>query len=297
MPSSTRLGGIWSAALTPLDAKLQPDAGAAVAYYGDLLANGCDGINLLGTTGEAMSFGLEQRVRLMQAIAGSALPIERFMVGTGAASLEDAVQLTRAAFDLDFAAALVLPPFFFRDVTDDGVVRYFDELLQRAYAPGKRVLLYNFPRMSGMTFRADLVDRLVTEFPQAIAGLKDSSNDPALQAEVAKRQPHLSVFPASEHALIEARAYGAAGCISGSLALWPKIAAKAFAGEGEAAAQAAKLRAALAGPPLIPVMRYLTAKQRHDDAWERSIPPLTPLTPGERTTIDASLSIAREVER
>jgi 4-hydroxy-tetrahydrodipicolinate synthase len=292
MPATTRLGGIWSAVLTPLDAHLQPDAETAIAYYGDLLANGCDGINLLGTSGEAMSFGVDQRVRLMQSIAQSRLPIERFMVGTGAASLHDAAQLTRAAFDLNFAAALVLPPFFYRDVTDDGIVRYFDELLQRAHAPGKRVLLYNFPRMSGVTFHAGLVDRLVAEFPEAIAGMKDSSNDPALQREVAKRQPHLTVFPATEQSLIEAKAYRAAGCISGSVALWPNVAARAFAGDEEAATRAGQLRAALAGPLLIPAMRYLTAKERNDKSWERMLPPLTPLTPQERTALDTRLATA-----
>ncbi len=293
MPATTRLGGIWSAVLTPLDDKLQPDAPAAIAYYRDLLANGCDGINLLGTTGEAMSFGLDQRLHLMEAVAGSGLPIERFMVGTGAASLQDAVQLTRTAFELNFATALVLPPFFFRDITDDGVVRYFDELLRRAHAPGKRVLLYNFPRMSGVTFHADLVDRLVAEFPEAIAGMKDSSNDPALQREVATRQPHLTIFPATEQSLIEVKAYGAAGCISGTVALWPNVAARAFAGEEEAALRAGKLRAALAGPPLIPVMRYLTAKERREDEWERLLPPLVPLSSPERTAIDERLERAR----
>jgi 4-hydroxy-tetrahydrodipicolinate synthase len=289
MPGTTRLGGIWSAALTPLDAHLQPDAQTAIAYYGDLLANGCDGINLLGTTGEAMSFGVDQRVRLMQSIARSGLPIERFMVGTGAASLHDAVQLTRAAFDLNFAAALVLPPFFYRDVTDDGIVRYFDQLLQRAHAPGKRVLLYNFPRMSGVTFHADLVDRLVAVFPEAIAGMKDSSNDPSLQREVVKRQPQLSVFPATEQSLIQAKAYGAAGCISGSVALWPNVAARAFAGDEEAAARVGRLRAALAGPLLIPAIRYLTAIERNDESWERILPPLVALTPAERTALDARI--------
>jgi 4-hydroxy-tetrahydrodipicolinate synthase len=292
MPPATRLGGIWSAALTPLTTQLQPDAETAIAYYGDLLANGCDGINLLGTTGEAMSFGVDQRVRLMQSIAESPLRIERFMVGTGAASLQDAVRLTRTAFELNFAAALVLPPFFFRDVTDDGIVRYFEELLHRAHAPGKRVLLYNFPRMSGVTFHADLVDRLVAEFPEAVAGMKDSSNDPSLQREVAKRQPHLAVFPATEQSLIEAKAYGAAGCISGSVALWSNLAAKAFAGEEEAAARAGQLRAALAGPLLIPAMRYLTAKERNQESWERMLPPLVALTPAERTALDARLASA-----
>jgi 4-hydroxy-tetrahydrodipicolinate synthase len=292
MTAVTRLGGIWAAVLTPLDARLAPDADEAVAYYGDLLAAGCDGINLLGTTGEAMSFGIAQRLGLMEAVAHSALPIERAMVGTGAASLDDAAQLTRAAFDLGFAAALVLPPFFFRDASDDGIVRFFDELLARAHAPGKRVLLYNFPRMSGVTFHADLVDRLVREFPEAIAGMKDSSNDAALQREVALRQPNLSVFAASEGALREAKAYGAAGCISGSVALWPGLASDAFHREDEGAAlRAGELRGALAGPPLIAAMRYLTAKAREQERWERSLPPLVPLTSQERDALDDRLAV------
>ncbi|HTA38934.1 MAG TPA: hypothetical protein VK760_07655, partial [Candidatus Acidoferrales bacterium] len=91
---------------------------------------------------------------------------------------------------------------------------------------------------------------------------------------------------------IEAKAYGAVGCISGSVALWPQIAARAFAGEEEAAAKAAKLRAALAGPPLIAVMRYRVAKERRRDAWERMLPPLVPLTAAERTAVDARIEEA-----
>jgi len=290
MRPSTALGGIWSAVLTPLDAELQPDPELAIAYYRDLLSAGCDGINLLGTTGEAMSFGLAQRRRLMEAIARGNLPLDRVMVGTGAASLDDAVQLTRAAFDLGFAAALVLPPFFYRDASDDGIVRYFGELLVRAHAPGKRVLLYNFPKMSGITFHADLVTRLVREFPGAIFGMKDSSNDSSLQREVARRHPHLSVFPATEQDLMEAKAYGVAGCISGSVALWPRVAADAFhCGNADAAARAGSLRAALAGPPLIGAMRYLTAKARSQAAWERSLHPLVALNEEERHSLDARL--------
>jgi 4-hydroxy-tetrahydrodipicolinate synthase len=292
-PAATRLGGIWAAALTPLDARLQPDTAAAAAYYRDVLARGCDGINLLGTTGEAMSLGLEQRLRLMEGVAAAGLPLERFMVGTGAASLQDAVQLTRVAFELGYAAALVLPPFFFRDATDDGIVRYYGELLARSHAPGKRVLLYNFPRMSGIAFHADLIDRLASEFPEAIAGVKDSSNEPALQREVVRRHPEFSVFAASENALCEARAYGAAGCISGSVALWPRVAAEAFhGGDAAAAARAAALRAALAGPPLIPAMRYLTARERNQERWELCLPPLVPLSEEERRALDGRLAEA-----
>ena len=221
--------------------------------------------------------GVDQRVRLMQSIAGSPLPIERFMVGTGAASLQDAVQLTRTAFDLNFAAALVLPPFFFRDVTDDGIVRYFDELLRRAHAPGKRVLLYNFPRMSGVTFHADLVDRLVAEFPEA-----DRRNEGQLERSLAATRGRET--PTAPHHLPRDRtiAHRSQSVRRGRLHLRQRRALaerrrQAFAGDEEAAARAGQLRAALAGPMLIPVMRYLTAKERNDVSWERMLPPLTAL--------------------
>ena len=216
--------GIWAAVLTPVDAEYRPDATLAAPYYAGLLARGCDGINVLGTTGEAMSFAMELRRAYMEALAASGLPLERAMVGTGAASLGDAVTLTRAAFDCGFAAALVMPPFFFRDASDDGIVAFFDALLARATPPRGGVLLYNFPRMSGIAFTPALVDRLVGEFSDAIGGMKDSSNDAALQSEILARRPSFRVFPGSESDLLAALARGAAGCISGSVALWPELA-------------------------------------------------------------------------
>jgi 4-hydroxy-tetrahydrodipicolinate synthase len=157
--------GIWAAVLTPVDARLTPDVSRAIAYYAELLERGCDGINVLGTTGEAMSLSAGQRARFMESVAGSGLPTGRVMAGTGAASLDDAVRLTCAAFDCNLAAALIMPPFFFREASDDGIVAYFDALLSRASATRKCVLLYNFPKMSGIAFHPALVDRLMREFP------------------------------------------------------------------------------------------------------------------------------------
>jgi 4-hydroxy-tetrahydrodipicolinate synthase len=289
MTSSEGLRGIWSAALTPVGDDLWPDTERAIAYYRDLLENGCDGVNLLGTTGEAMSFGVKQRLRFIDAIAESGLPMQRVMFGTGASALHDAVRLMRAAFGAEAAAALVMPPFFFRDAGDDGIVAFFDALLARAYVPGKRVLLYNFPRMSGITFRADLVDRLAREFPGVVAGVKDSSNDRAQQKAVLERHPELAVFPGSEEYLTEAKGYGAAGCISGSVALWPRVAREVFeTGDERAAERLGRLRRSLTGVPLIPAVRYLTARARSDVAWERPMPPLQPLSADDRTKLDAA---------
>lgn len=194
MIAITTLRGIWSAVLTPIDERCQPDAARAIAYYRDLLEGGIDGINLLGTTGEAMSFSADQRLRLMEAVA-AALPRERAMCGTGAASLADTVRLTRGASELGYAAALVMPPFFYRDASDDGIVAFFDQLFAQAGALRCAIVLYNFPSMTGITFSTQLVDRLTSEFPGVIGGMKDSSNDQALQQALLARHPELRIFP------------------------------------------------------------------------------------------------------
>jgi 4-hydroxy-tetrahydrodipicolinate synthase len=273
MIATSQLTGVWSAVLTPVDEDYVPDAPLAVEYYRDLLDCGIDGINLLGTTGEAMSFGRKQRLRLMEAVSAG-VPRERTMCGTGASALADTVALTRAASELGFAAALIMPPFFFRDAGDDGIVRFFDALLSKTGALCSTILLYNFPKMSGITFEADLVDRLIAAFPGAISGMKDSSNDVLLQREVLARHPELRIFPSTEETVIEAKSYGAAGCISGSVALWPKLAHLAYANDdAAAAAQVRDLRASLAGRPLIQQVRERVAQARNNDAWLRSMPP------------------------
>jgi len=273
MIATTTLTGVWSAVLTPVDERYAPDAARAVDYYRDLLRDGIDGINLLGTTGEAMSFSADQRLRLMEAVAAG-VPRERTMCGTGAASLADTIRLTGAASELGFAAALIMPPFFFRDASDDGVMRFFDALLSHAGALRTTVVLYNFPRMSGITFHPELVDRLIEAFPGVIGGMKDSSNDVALQQAILARHPALRVFPSTEATLLEAKAYGAAGCISGSVALWPQAAHAAYAkGDLSAATAIREARAALDGAPLIAQVRARVAKFRNDEAWLRSMPP------------------------
>jgi 4-hydroxy-tetrahydrodipicolinate synthase len=273
MIAPSTLRGVWSAALTPVDERYEPDAPRAVAYYRDLLANGIDGINLLGTNGEAMSFSVAQRMRLMEAVARE-LDRERLMCGTGATALADAAELTRAASELGFSAALVMPPFFFRDASDDGVLRFFDALLSRTGPLRCTILLYNFPKMSGITFSSALVERLRAAFPGAIGGMKDSSNDRPLQAELLARYDDFRVFPGSEADLLEAKHDGTSGCISGSVCLWPQLAHDVFStGDDALGAQLREQRLALQGRPLIAQVRERVARERGDDAWLRAVPP------------------------
>jgi 4-hydroxy-tetrahydrodipicolinate synthase len=286
-----QLRGIWAAVVTPIDASLTPDAAKATAYYRALLERGCDGVNLFGTTGEAMSFSAQQRRQLMESIAQSGMPLHRVMVGTGSASLEETVALTRCALDLGFAATLLIPPFFYRDASDEGVLRYFDALFARAAMPSGKAILYNFPLMSGITFRPDLVDRLIAEFATAIVGLKDSSNDLKLQVELHARHPHLAILPGSEHYLPDALAAGASGCISGSVALWPELAQSVYRDRRSQDAEClSALRSALTGFPFIAAVRDRIALDQSEETWRSPMPPLVPLTQSQRIELDRRLS-------
>lgn len=266
--------GIVPAVLTPFDERLRPDAQRAVPYYRSLLERGCGGLNVLGTTGEAMSIGLRDRLRFMEDVRGGLRDADLF-AGTGASALADAAELTGAAFALGFAAALVIPPFYYRDVSADGVVAFFDELFARVRPPHGGIFLYNFPRMSGVTFDVPLVTRLLQEFPGILGGMKDSSNDAALERRLRATYPEFSIFPGSEERLPEAIEYAMGGCISASVCLWPEEAARAWtACDVEAATAVAKRRAAI-DRPMIPFVRSRVARELGDDSWLRSIPPVT----------------------
>lgn len=291
-PDSLR--GIWAAVVTPVTTRFEPDAPKAIEYYGTLLASGCDGINLLGTTGEAMSFGRDARLRFMESIASSGIPLDRVMAGTGAASLDDATLLTNAALDLGFAAALVMPPFFFRDAGDDGILRFFDALIARVTSDRAPLLLYNFPHVSGITFSPDLIDRLLEAFPNRIAGVKDSSNDRGLQTEILGRHPNLRVFPGSEAYLREALHDDVAGCISGSVALWPALAQAVYRNRDRDMQRVlTQQRATLDGLPFNAAVRYAIARQRKDSGWERAVPPLAPLGSELRRAFNQRRTAAR----
>jgi 4-hydroxy-tetrahydrodipicolinate synthase len=284
--------GVFCAALTPLNDSLEPDVPAAATHCARLLAAGCNGINLLGTTGEATSLSTGQRIAVMSGIAAAGLPLARFMVGTGAAALEDAVRLTSEALALGFAGQLVIPPFYFKDVLDDGVFRYYAELITRVGDPRMRLFFYNFPQLSGVTIAPAVVARVMDEFPNIVAGLKDSSGAADYAAGVAKQFPGLAVFPSAESGLDTARASGFAGCISATVNVTVPLAARVWAGSAAPADIAALrfLRETIVRYPLIPALRYLTSIIQNDDGWRRMLPPLAPLAPEQCAALDVELA-------
>src|SRR3984893_10884490 len=191
----TKLRGVIAAVATAVDDKGEPDCARSTALARFLLANGCDGLNVLGTTGEATSFSLEQRKRVMTAYREAGVPLDRLMVGTGAASVADAIALTRHAADLGFAGALVLPPFYYKGVPDDGLAAYVETIVTATAARPIPIYLYHFPQQSGLHWHVKLIRQLLDAHGGRIVGLKDSSGDMAYAREAAAIGQSFKGFP------------------------------------------------------------------------------------------------------
>jgi 4-hydroxy-tetrahydrodipicolinate synthase len=288
------LGGVIAAIATAVDADGAPDCPRSTALARYLLDNGCDGLNVLGTTGEATSFSVHQRKQLMTAYRGAGLPMERLMVGTGAAALADAIELTRHAAALDFAGALVLPPFYYKGVPDDGLVAYLAAIVEATAEAPIPLYLYHFPSMSGLAWHVGLIRRLLGEFAGRIVGLKDSSGDMVYARQAASISEAFRVFPSTEGALMEARNGPFAGCISATANLNPDLCARAFRNGDAAALDAAvAIRKLFDGKPLVPGVKAVLAHIHADPALSRVMPPLAPFAAADRALAIAGYDALR----
>ena len=284
-----------AATATPLHADDSPDLARLAKHCRALLDNGCDAINLLGTTGEATAFSVEQRLAVMRSIGEAGLPLDRFLVGTGVCALEDTVRLTRAATELGFAGALVLPPFFYPDVPAEGLVACIDEIVRRAAHPKLAIYLYHIPQNTGVPWPLEVVQALRRHHPGVLVGLKDSAGDLSYSRSIAKALPGFDVFPSSEAALGNATADGFAGCISATTNLTAPYAQAAWSAQGSdagaaAVRKAAELRALIAAYPLVASVKAALATAYRDPSWARVALPLRPLSAAQ------SLALARAVE-
>jgi 4-hydroxy-tetrahydrodipicolinate synthase len=289
-----RLSGVIAAIATPVDENGAPDLKRAINLARYLLDNGCDGLNVLGTTGEATSFSVDERKSVMDAYKENGLPLQRLMVGTGAASVSDAVALTRHAAELGFAGALVLPPFYYKGVPDEGLIAYIDILIKATERKPIPIYLYHFPAMSGVPWQVPLIRRLLDSFPSRIAGLKDSSGDMGYARSAAAISRNFAVFPSTEAALPEARHGDFAGCISATANLNADLCAQAWSrGDGSALNAAVAIRKLFDGQPLVSGVKALLAHIHGDPALSRVRPPLAPFSAADRASVIAGHDAVR----
>ena len=292
-----RVYGVLAPVLTPFHADLSPDAGRLARFCRWLLAHGCSALAPFGTTSEANSLSVDEREKLLDAIREDGVPAERLLVGTGACSLTDAVRLTAQAVRHGCAGVLMLPPFYYKAVSEDGFFRFFAEVIERVGDARLKIYLYHFPPVAHVGFSRKLVERLLRAYPRTVAGMKDSSGDFANTKTMldAFAQDGFDVFVGSERFLLAGMRGGGAGCISATANVnagaidrlyraWRSPEAEALQAEVDA------VRGAVEKVPLIPGLKAIVALHAADPGWLNLRPPLVDLPPEQRAALLADVA-------
>ncbi|HNT23776.1 MAG TPA: dihydrodipicolinate synthase family protein [Anaerolineales bacterium] len=295
------LSGVYAAAVTPLDSHFTPTPEAYSGLLSFLAQRGCHGALLLGTTGEGPSFSAAERIKIFQAAsqARHGLTGFRLLAGTGTPSLDETIAITRFAFDLGFDGVVVLPPYYFRKVSDDGLFEWFSQVLRRAVPSGGALLAYHIPPITGIGFSHDLLARLLETFPGRFVGVKDSSNDPQNARLLGERfGKDLLVLNGNDRLFSTALQAQASGCITAVANLRSPDLRQVWdsfqAGTPTQAAQARldAVRTVLERyQPFPPIIKSLLA-QEHDLPYWFVRPPLLPVPNHTLNAVLAELSAA-----
>ena len=276
--------GVLAPVLTPFAADLSPDVGRFTAFCRWLLAQGADGLAVFGTTSEANSQSADQRMTLLDSLIESGVPGDKLMPGTGACSIDEAVRLNKHAVAHGCGGVLMLPPFYYKGVSDDGLFAWFSEVVQRVGDDALKIYLYHIPQVSGVGLSLELVDALRKKYPTIVVGIKDSSGDWGNTKNLLDMDDFI-VYPGSELQLVEAMKMGAPGCISATANLnsrqisdvikhcedenWDKAAAS-----HEPVIQT---RLVFQNYSPIPAQKALLAQITRQESWRNVRPPLMPL--------------------
>lgn len=280
MPRPNHPGGVIAPILTPFERDGRIALDLYVEHARWVLDQGAHYLSPFGTTGEALSVPVAERMAALEALVEAGIPADRLMPGTGLCALGDTVALSRHAARLGCAGAMVLPAFFYPDATEDGHVRYFSDLIERVAAPELMLCLYHIPSHAGVGVSPSLAARLSGAFPETVLAYKDSSGDWANTAAVIAAAPGLAVFPGSESFLTRGLAAGGAGCISATCNLNVRSIRAVYDAQREGRDAAAgdreirRFREVVQRAGLIGAMKALLAVVRDDDRWLNLLPPL-----------------------
>ena len=284
MAKHSRIEGVLSPVVTPFGKDLAPDAGRFVRHCKWLLKNGCSGLAVFGTNSEANSMSVEEKLKLLEALVTAGVAPAQLMPGTGHCALTDSVALTRRAVGLGCAGVLMLPPFYYKGVSDEGLYRNFAEVIERVGDDRLRLYLYHIPPVSQVPISLALIERLLGKYPGIVAGVKDSSGDwsntKAMLDQFAKSG--FDVFAGSEVFLLDTLRHGGKGCITATGNVNPGPIDEVF--RRWRSAEADRLQAGIAATrgivqkqPMIPALKAIIAHFGNDPQWRAVRPPLVEL--------------------
>jgi 4-hydroxy-tetrahydrodipicolinate synthase len=288
--------GVFCAAATPLDASLAPDHGMLAAHCRRLLATGCDGIALLGTTGEANSFSVDERRAMLEAVLAAGITPDKLLPGTGVAAMPETISLTRHALSQGVTTVVMLPPYYYKGVSDDGLFAAYAGIIEGVNDPRLRIVLYHIPQMSGIALSHELIAKLRDAFPETVVGIKDSAGDIANMLAMVERFPGFSVLAGADPLLLPLLRKGGAGSITATSNVIGGELATVFAHAGDPG-RAAELEAVQArivahrtlstAYAQIPTVKAMVAARTGEAGWCRVRPPLVALSAAQQTDLAA----------
>lgn len=289
--------GVLTPASTPFTRDYGVDADRFAAFCKWQLAEGANGLAIFGTTSEANSIALEERMEMLDRLIEAGVPAASLLPGTGTCALADTVRLTAHAVRAGCGGVLVLPPFYYKNPSEDGLFASFAEVIERVGDDRLRLYLYHFPQMAGVGIPLAVVERLVAAYPETVCGLKDSSGDWSNTEALIRAIPGFAVFPSSESRALDALSIGGAGCISATANINVRAIRRMIdhAGKPDAAAMhetAAAVRKVMEGYPLVPAVKAVLAHYSGDAEWARTCPPLTPLPKAKAAELVTALERA-----
>jgi 4-hydroxy-tetrahydrodipicolinate synthase len=291
--------GVFCAALTPQHADLTPDLPRFVAHCRWLLAEGCDGIALLGTTGEANSFSVDERKAILEAALENGIARDRLIPGTGVNAIPETVALTKHALSLGVDTVVMLPPNYYKGVSADGLFAAYSEIVERVGDPALKVVLYHIPQMSGIPIPHEVIERLRARYPSTFVAIKDSSGDQANMEAMIARFPGLAVLVGADPLLLPLLKKGAAGCITATsnvvgkdLAVVYRHHADPAQADAVAAAQAriVAARNAVSQFSQIPSLKAALALRTGHEGWRNLRPPLMRLAADDEAAVQRGLT-------
>ena len=294
MMKNALYGGVNAAVLTAMNDDLSIDLDRMAAHCRWLLANGCNGLGVLGTTGEANSLGINERMTVLEGLVARGIPASKMMPGTGTTALTDTVLLTKHAEKLGCPGALLLPPFYYKNPSDDGLLAYFNQVAQRV-GGNIKLYLYNFPQQSTVPFGVEFIGRLLAANPGKYQGIKDSSgsyeNGLAYVQNFAR--DGFEVYAGDDTLLKPLLEKGSAGCITAASNVNCAIGAQVYAGWNTPAGAAAHeilsaTRKAVISVPLISGLKALVARNTGNPAWHNIRPPHLRLTATQQASLFAA---------
>lgn len=287
MPGPDRFSGVLCPVITPFRDNLSA-APEALIEHCRWLESRQVGLAVFGTNSEANSLSVDEKIELLDRLIDAGIEPHRLMPGTGCCALSDTVALTRHAVAHRCGGVLVLPPFYYKNVSDDGLYRSFAEVIERVGDARLRIYLYHIPPVAGVGIGIDLIDRLLRDFPRTIAGIKDSSGDWSNTAAMHDRQwPDFRIFVGSETLLLANMRAGGAGCISATANVNP-AAIEALSrlwqdDDGDARQRSLdEYRRIVEAYPMIPALKAITAHRTGERLWSNVRPPLVPLEEPQR---------------